>query len=184
MKCVHDLNARINRDLWSLKPVVVGLEADPYQSIDDKHNVTNELIYVTYIGAIETKIITKGGLRAAKGFMTMAEAPKQYEYIVPLVFADDDDARKHEPGAADTTERILTLIAAHEVGIKTAVSLNPIWDLSNAFDIVVQTYKFVDRLIIPGTKVTPQFQGARLEAAKTAIRALCDKLNVKLEEEI
>jgi DNA repair photolyase len=57
---------------------------------------------------------------------------------------DEKDSRHWEPGAALPGDRISALIAAHERGIETWASLEPIIDPCQTLALIDASYKYVD----------------------------------------
>ena len=66
------------------------------------------------------------------------------EYGITLVFSDDQMREKYEPFAANTEERIQTLEKAHDLGIFTYVSLEPVWEPEQTFELIERTQDFAD----------------------------------------
>ena len=61
-----------------------------------------------------------------------------------ILFMDDAGALKHEPGAAPTSERMYALREAHGRGIRTWVSLEPVYNPEDTFALIDATRGFVD----------------------------------------
>ena len=57
---------------------------------------------------------------------------------------DDAGALKHEPNAAPTSERMYALREAHNKGIRTWVSLEPVYHPEDTFALIDATLGFVD----------------------------------------
>ena len=68
----------------------------------------------------------------------------QVAYAATLTFTDEADRQQWEPGAAPTDERIAALKEAHQLGIPTWVSLEPVVKPDQSLDLIWQTAPFVD----------------------------------------
>lgn len=87
-------------------------------------------------------ILTKGGRRAERDFDLLT---RNDWFGVTLTNTDVKLSLKWEPGAALPEERISSLRKAHEQGIQTWVSLEPVLYHETALEIIKQTYTFVDK---------------------------------------
>ena len=66
------------------------------------------------------------------------------EFATTLTFLDEQKSRQWEPGTAIPEERIESLRKAHELGIRTRVSLEPIIEPAESIEIIRRTHTFVD----------------------------------------
>ena len=66
------------------------------------------------------------------------------EFAVTLTTDDDDVSRKWEPYAALPAERIASLKKAHNIGLRTWVSLEPVIDPEAVYRLIKKTHAFVD----------------------------------------
>jgi DNA repair photolyase len=87
------------------------------------------------------QILTKGGSRA---FLDFDLYGKEDRFGVTLTFDNDDDSRKWEPGAALPADRIDALRIAHDHGISTWVSLEPVIDPLQTLHLIEMTHEYVD----------------------------------------
>jgi DNA repair photolyase len=87
------------------------------------------------------QILTKGGSCA---FLDFDLYGKEDRFGVTLTFDNDHDSRKWEPGAALPADRIDALRIAHEAGISTWVSLEPVIDPSQTLHLIDLTHEYVD----------------------------------------
>ena len=85
--------------------------------------------------------MTKGGKRAERDFDLLGPGD---EFATTLTFLDKQKSLQWEPGAAIPKERIDTLRKAHELGIRTWVSLEPVIEPAETLEIIRQTHAFVD----------------------------------------
>lgn len=89
------------------------------------------------------QILTKGGLEACRDF-DLYEPPVGGSFGVTLTFDNPEDSKKNEPGAALPADRIKSLKIAHEKGITTWVSLEPVIDPAQTLNLIDLTHEFVD----------------------------------------
>lgn len=118
---------------------------DPYQKIDERYQITREALKILLGHGLNVTILTKGGARSERDFDLLAEHPDQVTYAATLVFANEEQRLRYETGtAAPTAERIAALKRAHGLGIRTWVSLEPVFDPVQSLDLIRQTHEFVD----------------------------------------
>jgi DNA repair photolyase len=143
----NDILQKIIKDANRLKqqretgPVLLCFTCDPYQPIDGEYQLTRQVIQALHSFGINVMILTKGGQRAARDFDLLTD--KDW-FGVSLTNLDDALSLKWEPGAALPEERIQTLQNAHEKGIKTWVSLEPVLYPDVTLEIIRQTHSFID----------------------------------------
>ena len=121
--------------------VLLCFTCDPYQPINDIHGLTRQAIAILHRNGFNVTILTKGGKRAERDFNLLT--PKD-NFAVTLTFLDEQKSLQWEPGAAPPKERIESVRKAHELGIKTWVSLEPVIEPAESIEIIRQTHTFVD----------------------------------------
>jgi len=126
------------------RPVLLSFTTDPYQPLDVSEQVTRQAIKILFSYNLKCEILTKGGKRSERDFDILAEHPDLCSYGATLVFTEGGMQRKIEPGAASTFERITVLEKAHNLGIPTFVSLEPVWKPEQTLALVDLTHNFVD----------------------------------------
>jgi DNA repair photolyase len=114
-------------------------------------------------------ILTKGGKRSEQDFDIID--PKLGTYATTLTFTDDEQRKKYEPGASPIPERIDALKHAHALGIKTWVSLEPVFNTEQTLNLIRQTHKFVD-LYKVGKLNYMKEEEAKVDWADFATRAI------------
>ena len=86
-------------------------------------------------------ILTKGGTKAVGDFDLYG--PDDW-FGVTLTCDNDADSLKNEPGAALWADRIAALKEAHDRGIHTWVSCEPVLDRDQTLHLIELTHEFVD----------------------------------------
>ena len=132
------------------KPVVISNKGDPYdlgrrpkglfQHIDEDSYVRKVLkIFRKYDHPF--MILTKGGTKAVEDFDLYG--PKDW-FGVTLTCDNDIDSLKNEPRAALWADRIAAIKEAHDRGIHTWVSCEPVLDRDQTLHLIELTHEFVD----------------------------------------
>lgn len=138
---------KLERDLGRMgkehqeNPVLLCFTCDPYQPIDQEFHITTQAIKSLHSHDMKVMILTKGGHRAEHDFDLLTNDDW---FGVTLTNLDDTLSQEWEPGAALPAARIESLRHAHENGIKTWVSLEPVLYPETTLEIIRQTHGFVD----------------------------------------
>ncbi|MFC1901061.1 radical SAM protein [Chloroflexota bacterium] len=140
--------SRIEKDAQKLSfsddksPVLLCFTCDPYQPIDDKYQLTRKAIQILHSYQLNVMLLTKGGHRAERDFDLLT--PNDW-FGVTLTNLDDYLSKQWEPGASSPQERIDSLYNAHDRGIRTWVSLEPVLYPDVALEIIKLTHRYIDR---------------------------------------
>ena len=124
------------------RPVLLCFTTDPYQPIEETAKLTRISIKRLIENGNSVKVLTKGGTRAVRDFDIMKTG--DCDFGATLTFLDEQRSIEWEPGAASPSDRINALRLAKEVGIKTWVSLEPVIDPGQVYEIIKATNEFVD----------------------------------------
>ena len=120
--------------------VLLCFTTDPYQPINDTHGLTRQAIEILHKNGFNVTILTKGS-NAWRDFDLYHPGD---EYAATLTFLDTEKSLQWEPEAAIPWGRILNLRIAHDQGIRTWVSLEPVIEPAETLEIIRQTHTFVD----------------------------------------
>jgi len=123
--------------------ILLSFLGDVYQPAEMELCLTRQTIEMLIKHNLPFTILTKGGTRAARDFDLLASYPKA-RFGTTLIFLNQGDAEHWEPGAASITDRVEAIRQAHERGIKTWISLEPVIDPAQALQIVRELYPIVD----------------------------------------
>lgn len=141
------------------KRVLLCFTTDPYSPIDEIHQLTRHAITILHENGFTVNILTKGGHRAERDFDLLG--PKD-QFAVTLTSLSEKKSLEWEPKAATPAERIASLRHAHELGIETWASLEPVLDPAEAIQIIRDTHEFVDLFKVGklnyAEKLPPRFQ--------------------------
>lgn len=137
-------DAEAMRRSGDTRKVLMSFTTDPYNHVEQKTLVTRDAIKTLHVKGIGVTILTKGGKRSERDFDLLAEHPELSEYATTLTCHIEEQRQFWEPGAAPTHERVAALEKAHELGIRTWVSLEPVLDPAWALYLIQETSEFVD----------------------------------------
>lgn len=126
------------------RPILLSFTTDPYQPLDIKEQLTRKAIQILHKHGLKVSILTKGGKRSERDFDLLIKHPELSEYGATLVFTDEKYREQIERGAAPTEERIDSIKKAHNLGISTYVSLEPVWIPEQSLELIDLTKDFVD----------------------------------------
>jgi DNA repair photolyase len=124
------------------RPILLCFTTDPYQPIEETAKLTRISIKRLIENGSTVKVLTKGGTRAVRDFDIMKTG--NCDFGATLTFMDEKRSIEWEPGAASPADRINALRMAKEAGIKTWVSLEPVIDPEQVYEIIKATHEFVD----------------------------------------
>lgn len=158
-----------------IKEVFLCFTCDPYQEIERKELITRRALEMLLENNIPVRILTKSNL-AYRDLNLMAHHKDLVSFGMTLVFAKDADSKLHEPNAAYTSTRNLQLMEAHGRGIKTWVSLEPVWSPKDAFQLITQTHTYIDEYKIGKLNYHPQEKNVDWKKFAVNVSRLCEKL--------
>jgi len=121
--------------------VLLCFTCDPYQPINDIHQLTRRAILILHSHCFNVTILTKGGRRAEADFDLLLPGD---EFATTLTFWDSQKSLQWEPYAATPVERIQSLKIAHSRSIRTWVSLEPVIEPKETLELIRMTHTFVD----------------------------------------
>ena len=122
--------------------VLLSFMSDPYPEIEAEEKLTRAVIEILKGSRIPFQVLTKGGTRAVRDFDLYGANDA---FATTLTYLQDDGRTLDaEPGAALPSDRIEAIRQAHERGIETWVSLEPVLDPDESIAIIAVTYNYVD----------------------------------------
>ena len=105
--------------------ILLSFIGDPYQPAETRYRFTRRVLEVLIEHNQPFTILTKGELRAEEDF-DLLQSYKEKRFGTSLRFTEQHDADEWEPGAASVSDRITAIKHAHDRGIPTWVSLEPV----------------------------------------------------------
>ena len=142
-----DILKRLSKDAKKLyasretRPVLLCFTCDPYPQIEEFAMITRKAIQILHSCGLNVAILTKGGRLAERDF-DLYHAGDMFG--VSLTLSDPEDSKQWEPGAALPGERIASLHIAHEMGIRTWVSFEPVIKPEDTMGLICRTAGLVD----------------------------------------
>ncbi len=121
------------------KPIFLCFVCDPYSAEDSTQ--TRRAIERIHAGGAVVNILTKAGSRSLRDFDLLGNGD---HYGATLTFTNRTQSREWEPKAADPEERMDVLRNAHQRGIFTWASLEPVIDPAQSLEIINRCHEFVD----------------------------------------
>jgi len=141
-----DILKLVERDARAMsgdpRPVLLCFLCDPYQPADERVQLTRRTIEILGEHRMSAQVLTKGGERAIRDFDLL----KRYgfRFGTSLVFADDGLRRVWEPHAATVESRVKAIRQAHDRGIFTWCSVEPVIDPEQALAVIRELGSAVD----------------------------------------
>jgi DNA repair photolyase len=120
--------------------ILLSFLCDPYQPIEQETQITRRAIEILHEHNLNVTILTKAGRRAIRDFdlLTSKDA-----FATTLTCLRVEDSKVWEPNASEPKERYASLQLAHEKGIETWASLEPVIYPKDTMDWVILTQQFV-----------------------------------------
>jgi DNA repair photolyase len=122
--------------------VLLCFTCDPYQSLDEELQLTRKVMEIFNRYGVNWVILTKGGTRACRDFDLYKPGDSFGSTLTLLPLGQYN--HYWEPNAASPEDRFEALMRAHELSIKTWVSLEPVIYPADTLKIIEFTYKYVD----------------------------------------
>lgn len=114
---------------------------DPYQDIDIGLQFTRDVIQIFKKYNVNFQVLTKGGTRAVRDFDLYKSGDS---FGTTLTMFTPERSKEWEPNAPDYADRLEAIKTAHEAGIKTWVSLEPVIFPEETLKIIKDTAPYVD----------------------------------------
>jgi DNA repair photolyase len=139
---------RVKKEAYVLEgtndQVLLSFVGDPYCKKEMTQHVTRQVLEIFLQYRIPTAILTKGGKRCLKDLALFKKFGKGINVGATLTFSNDTHSLHYEPNAALPSERFETLEKLHKAGIRTWVSLEPVFDIKQTLKIIDITHEYVD----------------------------------------
>ncbi len=126
-------------DKGETRRVLLSFSCDPYSPIEQETALTRKCIMALHEVGLNVVILTKAGLRSTRDFDLLTSKDS---YATSLTSIFDEDSLLWEPKAAVPIERIEALQQAHDKGIETWVSFEPVLYLEQVKELLMITHKF------------------------------------------
>lgn len=125
------------------RPILFSFLSDPYQPLEAREHLTRQALEIVRHYGLKSKILTKGSAALiAEDLPLMKSAGTQLG--ITLSFSNDASRRHWEPDASSVAERIDILRRAHDSGIHTWVSMEPVIIPGEALELLQDLCQYVD----------------------------------------
>ena len=158
----HGILEKLDRDAkWMQRagitdPVLLCFTCDPYQEPAEV-GVTRQAIKTLNSRGIPVNILTKAGFLSRIDFDLLCQHPGN-RYGVTLTCDNWQDSRKWEPGADYPEERLAALRDAHQMGIKTWISCEPVLYPIQTLALIRLAWRFCDHIAVGKLNRHPRAQ--------------------------
>jgi DNA repair photolyase len=122
--------------------ILFSFTSDPYQPLERKAHLTRQALQIIGKYNLKSQVLTKGHADIIADDLPLMRQIGT-ELGITLCFVDDTLRQEWEPEAASVEERLSILKAAHQAGIFTWVSLEPVIDPEQALDVIRIASPFV-----------------------------------------
>ena len=123
--------------------VLFSFLSDPYQPLENELHLTRQGIGIAARHGIKIDILTKGdGALIEQDLPLMLQS--QTHLGVTLSFINDASRREWEPMASSINSRLRILRKAHDMGIYTWVSMEPVIIPNEALGVIRKAHDYVD----------------------------------------
>lgn len=128
------------------KQILLSFTGDPYS--DGGLNYTKKVLEILNFYDHKVAILSKGGERVLEHIEIFKKFGNRIKIGSTLTFFDKNDSDEWEPGAASPDERIKTLQALAEEGIKTWASFEPVIIPEQSLEMLNKVVSFIDHVKI------------------------------------
>lgn len=160
---VQDILPQLAEDCGKLfgdhREILLCFETDPYQKIEKELQITRQALKILKNYSLRFTILTKGGMRAARDFDLLQHYEKA-AFGTTLIFTEQKDADRWEPGAASLENRIEAIRLAHKKKIRTWVSIEPVIDPKQCLEIIHNLHPVVNHWKIGKINYHPTIEKA------------------------
>ena len=125
------------------KEILLSFLGDPYQPAEMELMLTRGALEILNNNHLPFTILTKGGTRACRDFDLFLEGTGG-RFGTSIVWLDQSYADYWEPGAATIRDRIKAIQQAHDMGIPTWVSMEPVIEPDQALKVIRELHPIVD----------------------------------------
>lgn len=116
--------------------------SDPYQPLEREERLTRQALEIVYKYGLKSQILTKGCAELIDEDLALMKKADTH-LGVTLSFSDDQSRQEWEPNASSVSDRLAVLKRAHQAGIFTWISLEPVIDPEQALAVIKTAHKYV-----------------------------------------
>lgn len=124
------------------REILLCFTCDPYPPEGTCEDVTRPALEIMEKYNMTAQVLTKGGTRAIRDFDILKR--NKWKFGTTILLSEERSREKTEPRAATLVDRQVAIIAAHDRGIQTWVSVEPVVDADQALCIMDNLLECVD----------------------------------------
>jgi len=125
------------------RPILLSFTSDPYQELERSARLTKRALEIMLGYELRVRLLTKNPAMALELDAGLLREGK-VEFGTTILFADDAKRAIWEPYAPAIQSRMKALKAAHEMGLKTWISLEPVIEPHEALAVIREMSGTVD----------------------------------------
>lgn len=125
------------------RPILLSFATDPFQPCEAEYRLTRRALKILSLYGLKAIILTKGGALEDKDFDLMT----RWRHIFGVTLTGPR-AKEYEPGAAPHETRFFLLRRAHNLGIRTWASIEPVIYPADSLAVIRETAAYVDHYAI------------------------------------
>lgn len=169
-------SARAWKARGETRRVLLCFVTDPYQPIEQETQLTRKCIMALHEHGLNVIILTKGGIRSIRDFDLLT--PKD-AYATTLTCLGETQSRQWEPNAATPLERMAALKQAHDEGIETWVSFEPVIYPEVTYELLLLTQNYVGHYKVGTMNYHPHGKSINWREYGWSMKRRMDALGVK-----
>lgn len=154
---VKSCDKKISHIRLTGKRVLLSSVTDPYNHFEKEYQITRSILKQLEPIDIKLSILTKSDLVLRD--LDILKNFKNLDISFSLFTGDDNTRKIFEPHAPSIEERLNTLKTIHENGIKTSVSVSPIFpEITDFKEIIEKSKDFVDEYRFENLNLRSEFR--------------------------
>ena len=115
------------------REILFSFSSDPYFS-EEAAVMTRKALEICAKYRLTAQVLTKGGMKAARDFEFFRD--NKYMFGSTIIFKDEKLREEWEPNAPSIADRMEAVKVAHEMGIFTWVSVEPVVNAESALELI------------------------------------------------
>lgn len=158
------------------RSILLCFVTDPYQPVENETKLTRKTIEMLHKYGLKVTILTKAGERAMRDFDILLPGDT---FATTLTLLTIEDTVKWEPLAGQSYERIKNLKEAHNIGLETWVSLEPVIKPQDSIVLMFEAKDFVDHYKVGILNYHPHADTIDWYSFGWKIKSIMDNFGIK-----
>lgn len=136
------LEKDIKKFYGDTRPILLSFTSDCYQPIEHDHRITRQAIEMLGDAGFRIRVLTKNGTLAQRDFDLFKKYDVEFGCTIHLT--NEADRKELEPHAGTITERMMAIAQAKSQGIRTWISVEPVYYPDQVYDLIDQMAAYTD----------------------------------------